>query len=252
MKYIEDRCLIILLGGKGTRFSDLKSSPKHLLKLNKHNILMNIILNYQKYKVSSIILPLGHKMKYFKSYFDKQTQKKYKINLLNKNKVTLKKNKINLLLFNAGKNISKNERILKSLRYINQDYFFLTYGDGVADINISKVENKFKKFNSKAIVCVKKINSNFGHLQIKNMYVKKFEEKPLLTHPINIGYYIFDKKFFMEKAKKNESLEKNFLPSLAKKKLLLSFDHQGFFFKFDSKNDLINFKSKGKNFFKYL
>ena len=90
---------------------------------------MNIILNHQKYKVSSIILPLGHKMKYFKSYFDKQT-KKYKINLLNKNKVTLK-NKINLLLFNAGKNTSKNERILKSLRYINQDYF-LTYGDGVA------------------------------------------------------------------------------------------------------------------------
>ena len=70
MKAIKNKTLIILLGGKGTRFSDLKSSPKQLLQLNNHNILMNIILNYKKFKINNFILPLGHKSEYFKRYFN--------------------------------------------------------------------------------------------------------------------------------------------------------------------------------------
>jgi len=252
MKAIKNKTLIILLGGKGTRFSDLKSSPKQLLQLNKHNILMNIILNYKKFKINNFILPLGHKSEYFKKYFNKKILKKYKINLLNKDKFNIKPNLLNLFMFNAGKNSTKIQRILKSTKFINYKYFFVTYGDGVADINLSRVENIFIKKKLNSILCVKKINSNFGHLNIKNNYVKKFEEKPLLQNPINIGYYMFDKEFFKSQAPNFKSLEINFLPHLANKKILISHEHKGFFFKFDSKNDLINFKTKGKNFFKYL
>ena len=60
-KKIFETPVIILLGGKGSRFSDLNEKPKQLVKINKHNLLMNIILKNNLYKKNFFILPLGHK-----------------------------------------------------------------------------------------------------------------------------------------------------------------------------------------------
>ena len=252
MKKINNESLIILLGGKGTRFSDLNSSPKQLMILNKHTILMNIINNYRKNCINNFILPLGNKKKYFHKFFSESIIKKYNLNIVVIKKFKLEKNKANIILFDAGEKTSKINRILKSLNYINFRYFFVTYGDGVADLNIKKTIKKFKVSQRPSLICSKKIYSNYGHLRIKNNLVKKFLEKPILPDPINIGFYIFEKKLFEKLGKKFKSLENDLLPYLSKKNLLKNYDHEGYFFNFDSKNDFKNMQRTSKRFLSYL
>ena len=252
MKKINNKSLIILLGGKGTRFSDLNSSPKQLMILNKHTILMNIINNYKKNGINNFILPLGNKKQHFVKFFSKRIIKKYNLNIVDVKKFELEQNKTNIILFDAGERTSKNKRILKALNYIEFPYFFVTYGDGVANLNIKKSIKEFEKSQKPTLVCSKKINSNYGHLRIKNNLVNKFLEKPILPDPINIGFYIFKKTLFEKLGKKFKSLENDLLPYLSKKNLLKNYDHKGYFFNFDSKNDFKNMQRTSKSFLRYL
>jgi glucose-1-phosphate cytidylyltransferase len=245
---------IILLGGKGTRFIEKRSKPKQLVILNKNSILMNIVLNYNKYGINYFVLPLGNKKSFFYDYFSKSLLKKYNINLITKkNYKDVRPNKINILLFNAGVNSSKLERILKSIKFCFSKYFFLTYGDGVANISIKKKERFFLSSNFDALVSCVKLRSNYGHLRLGKKKVNDFIEKPFFENPVNIGFYIFKLKIF-EKIEniKFKSLEKDFLPFLAKKKKLTYYIHKGFFFNIDSKNDLEKVRTKYKNLLKKL
>ncbi len=245
--------VIILLGGKGSRFSDLSQYPKQLAKINQNNLLINIILKYKNFKKNFFILPLGYKSNFFKNFFRSKEIKKYKFNIFNsKNIIKFDKKKCNILYFDAGKKISKIQRIKKSLSFISAKYFYLTYGDGVANLNIKESYNLYKK-NKKFLVSSYKINSNFGHIiYSKNKKVKNFIEKPVLPYPINIGYYIFNTDLFKLYSKNTNDLEKDFLPKISKKKMLFYFQHKGFFFNIDSKNDLRELKIKKKGILKHL
>ena len=245
-KKIFETPVIILLGGKGSRFSDLNEKPKQLVKINKHNLLMNIILKYNLYKKNFFILPLGHKANYFKKYLY-SVKKKYKLNILEpKNMEQFSKKKINILIFDAGKKTSKIQRIKKSIKFFISSYFFFTYGDGIGDINFDKSE-KYFRFTNKFILTSFKVNSRYGHIKsAKKKIITNFFEKPKLQDPINIGFYIFNTKLFLKYSNGMNELEKDFLPFVAKKKLIRNYPHEGFFFNIDSKNDLFEVKNKKK------
>ena len=132
-------------------------------------------------------------------------------------------------------------RIFKSIKYLENEDFLVTYGDGLADINILKLNQIYIKNNKqKALISTLKKRSQYGHIVIdKNKNVKKFVEKPLLFDPINIGYFIFNKKIFRYFFNKKYELEKEFLYNLIKKKLLKSFEHKGYFYSIDDKKDLL-------------
>ena len=239
--------VILLLGGKGSRFSELDQYPKQLVNLNKHNLLSSIFLYYKKYNLNYFILPLGHKAEFFKKFFNKKKIcKKYKFNILKSKKDIVKTNYINIKLFDSRKNITKSQRIYESLKYIKTNFFLVTYGDGLADINFNKQLNFFYK-SKKNILTTFKIRSQYGHVRsTNNNIVLNFEEKPKLKLPINIGYYIFKKKDFIKIYKKNLELESHLLPILSKKRKLISYNHNGFFFNIDNKKDLIDVKIKYK------
>lgn len=245
---------IILLGGKGTRFIDKKHKPKQLVILNKNSILMNIILNYKNYGINYFILPLGHKKIFFYKYFSKTLTNKFNINLISKKdyKEKVDPKKINILLFDAGANTSKLERILKSIQFCFGKYVFLTYGDGIANIDIDKKERMFLKSNFDGLVSCTQLRSNYGHLDLGKKKIKKFIEKPFFKNPINIGFYIFKLKVFENKNLRFKSFENFFLPYLANNNKLTYYLHKGFFFNIDSKNDLLNVKIKYKKILKKL
>ena len=246
MKFEKNFFAIILVGGLGSRFSRIKESPKQLIKLNKRSLLENQLIFYTKNNIKNFIFPLGYKNKFFINFFkNKKKINNLKIKIHYKKTKNLESDKINIILFNSGKKTSKLDRIKKSLNFIENEKFLVSYGDGIANINFRNYLNIFKKYKKSIIAC-KKVNSQFGHLNIIKNKIISFDEKPVLNDPINIGYYLLTKKIFKKFYQSNTELENNFIKKLIKKNKIIPYIHRGFFFNIDRKIDLDNIKKKFK------
>ena len=251
-KLNENFSTIILVGGLGSRFSKLGAPPKHLTKLNKNLILINIINYLNNYGFKHFIFPLGYKKEFFINFFNSiNNQKKFGFKIINR-KVhvdDLKSKKILISFFDAGKKTNKMTRIIKSKNYTNLNDLLIVYGDDIANINFKKVKNLFFKFKKeKVIISVYKKNSQYGHLEInKRNEVKRFIEKPPHPLPINIGFYMINYKIINRFYKNNFELEIDFLPRLVKKNLLISFEHKGYFYSINDKKELLTAKKYLKN-----
>ena len=234
---------ILLVGGKGSRFSNISDPPKHLSKIKGKFILIHLFNLLKKNGFNKIIIPLGYKKDYFIKFFDsKKNQKKF--NFTTSDNDTSKK-KILIKYFNAGLSTSKLNRIKRSLKYIKENYFLTTYGDGISDINIKKILRLYKKENErKNFISTYFKNSQYGHIKSKRDKVVQFNEKPLNLDPINIGFFIFNKKIFLKYYNTKFELEDKFLKRLINNNLLKSYLHKGYFFSIDDKKDIIKVEQK--------
>jgi glucose-1-phosphate cytidylyltransferase len=137
-KINENFSVIILVGGQGSRFSKKEAPPKHLSKLNKNLILVNIINYLKKFGFRHFIFPLGYKKEYFVEFFNSNyNQRNFNFKILKK-KVDisdLKLKKLSISFFDAGKNTSKMTRIFKSKKYSNSN-LLIVYGDDLANVNL--------------------------------------------------------------------------------------------------------------------
>lgn len=242
--------VIILVGGKGTRFSNKKEPPKHLTKLNKNLILINIINYIRNSGFKHFIFPLGSKKKFFINFFNsKKNQIKYKFEVIQKlNSEILKSDKTYISFFDAGESTKKLFRIYKSINKSKFDNFLVLYGDDIANVNLEKLVKKYSYFKKKkAIVTVYKKNSQYGHVKInRNGKVIKFIEKPPHPLPINIGFYLFSREIINKNFNKSLELENHFLPKISKKNLLESFEHKGYFYSINDKKELLTARKKLK------
>jgi glucose-1-phosphate cytidylyltransferase len=239
---------VILIGGMGSRFSKINELPKQMIRLNKRSLLENLIISFIKNGINNFVLPLGYKQNFFKKFFNNKKKiynKKIKI-YTDKDKLdNFDKSFVNIVLFDAGKKSSKLSRIKKSLKFFNSEIFLVTYGDGIADIKLKKYI-KINEQNKKAIVACKYVNSQYGHLRIRNNRIIEFKEKPTMKEPINIGYYLFSKKIFNKFYNNKFELEKQFIQKLIDHNKIISYIHKGFFFNIDKKIDLYRIKEKYK------
>lgn len=233
---------IILLGGVGSRFSKINEEPKQLAKINNKVILLRIIHNLSRYGLNYFIFPLGYKKNFFINFFSsKKIIKKNNFKIINEID-DIDQSKINIKFFNAGIQTSKLTRIKKSIKFLNHQDFLVTYGDGLADINLNVLKKKyFQTKNRISYLSSYYKNSQYGHLKLSNNnYVKSFDEKPKLQDPVNIGFYILNKYTFNKFYNPKYELEDQFLRNLIKKKMLKSYPHNGYFFSIDSKKDILN------------
>jgi glucose-1-phosphate cytidylyltransferase len=235
--------VVILCGGKGSRFSKLSEMPKQLSLLNGKPLIMHIIDHFYNSGLNFIILPLGFKKKmFFKFFKSKINKKKYKFNLIKKIEEISPKYK-NILLFDAKERSNKLERIRKSLKFISQDKFIATYGDGISNVNIKSLL-KFSN-RSACVVTSYKTKSQYGHIIMdKKNILKKFVEKPYLDNPINIGFYVFKKNIILKNFSKKIDLEDGLLPMLLKKINIYSYLHKGYFYSVDNAKDLEELRKK--------
>ncbi len=240
--------IILLIGGKGSRYLDENNHPKQLAVIKKKPILIHMMQSYFDNGFNLIILPLGHKKELFKNFFNNKINKhKFRLNILNKKFTNYKKNKINIFMFDTNKNNTKLERVKKSLTFFKDcKNIGVNYGDAICNIDIRSVFKKFLKSNLNAIMSVTTMKSPFGHVLIKNNTVKQFKEKPDLPSPTNIGYYFFKSISLINYNKKNSELETSFLNSQIQKKMLGFYFHKGYFHTVNHKQDLINIKHKEK------
>ena len=243
---------IILAGGLGTRISnETTKKPKPLILINNKPIISYIISHYRKHHINKFIIAGGYKFEklsqYFHSmkkddnmFFDNGTTNKIEPQKHNKFLNSPKKNKFFVKVINTGLKTQTGGRIMKLKSLLKeQDHFFLTYGDGISNVNINKTYKQFKKQNYIAQVTAVRSPPRFGEIKFseRNKSVKKFSEKPSKDASwINGGFFILRNKA-LDFLKKDENFEKDILPRIVKKKGLSFYKHSGYWQGMDTPRD---------------
>ena len=191
---------VIFAGGYGTRLlEETRKVPKPMVKIGTMPILEHILNFYSTRGHKNFIILTGYKHEKIHEYFAKKSFC-YSINYLSGNKNLFKwsGSKINLNFLYTGINSNKLSRLKKVYRYLkDEDKFFLTYGDGLANVNLKKLLYFHKKENNVCTLSAINPLPRFGLLKIKKNKVKKFEEKKIIKdHYVNGGFFICDKKIF--------------------------------------------------------
>ena len=228
--------VIIFCGGHGTRIREFEPFlPKPLIKVGNKSIIEHIFDIYLRSGFNKFILCVGYKHQEFEKYLRNK-----KFTELKRKYFFHKKKNIFVNLVPTGVKTETGYRLKKIEPKILTKYFFLTYGDGVADIDIKK-QLQFHIRTRKAIT-VTGVNppSRFGKLKVKKNTVVEFNEKPLKTKDlINGGFFVCNKSIFRYLNKDNKSLnfEKDILSKIAKNKNMSCFYHKKFWMALDTRRD---------------
>ncbi len=239
--------VVILCGGKGTRLKEeTEIRPKPLVEVGGRPVLWHIMKMYAYYGFKDFILCLGYKGRMIKEYFInyEAMNNDFTIQLGEENKIEFHSNHLErdwkATLINTGQAAQTGARVKKIERYIREDLFMVTYGDGIADIDIKKLL-KFHK-SQKRIGTVTGVypSSRFGELIIKDDRVITFSEKPQTTKGfINGGFFVFDRRFFQYLSGNEDCyLEREPLERLAKEGQLSVYRHEGFWQCMDTRREL--------------
>lgn len=174
---------VILAGGLGTRLSEeTTTKPKPMVEIGGKPILWHILKIYSSYGINDFIICCGYKgyliKEYFNNYFLHQSD--VTINLENNSKKyhKSKAENWNITLVDTGDYTMTGGRLKRIKEFINEDEFCMTYGDGVADIDISKSIDFHRSHGKFATITAVYPPGRFGALNIVKNRVTSFEEKP--------------------------------------------------------------------------
>ena len=226
--------IIILAGGLGSRLSEYTQSiPKPMVKIGSKPILIHIIELYLKFNYNDFYIATGYKSNVIKNYFKnfKKLNSKFKFRTSNKS--------CTITIVYTGEKTLTGGRLKRIKKFINKkENFMFTYGDGISNVNLKKLEIFHKKHKKIATVTAVRPPARFGELTIFNSRVSKFLEKPQVSQGwINGGFFIANKKIFNFIKSDKTILEKDPLEKLSSKKELFAFKHFGFWRCMDTKRD---------------
>ena len=239
---------VILCGGLGTRLrEETEFKPKPMVTVGGYPILWHIMKTYSHFGINDFVLCLGYKGDVIRQFFLNQEfmTNDITIGLKGQKRMVHETSKIddwNVTLVDTGANTMTGGRIKRIQKYISEDNFFVTYGDGVSDINISALLAHHKKIQTIGTLSGVNPQSRFGMIKSdQSGIVTEFVEKPVLYDDfVNGGYYVFKKDFF-DYLSSDEScvLEKTPLSNLAEKKQLSLYKHRGFWACMDTYRDFM-------------
>tara|TARA_B100001123_G_C15132557_1_gene955984 strand:+ start:380 stop:1078 length:699 start_codon:yes stop_codon:yes gene_type:complete len=213
--------VIILAGGLGTRLSELTHTiPKPMVKIGNKPILQHIMEIYAQHNYKDFIIALGYKGEIIKEFF--QNEKfDWKIKLVD-----------------TGEETMTGGRLKRLKDFIGKETFMLTYGDGLANINLTKLVDYHKKHGKLSTVTSVRPPARFGSLKIKGEKVIAFKEKSQSESGwINGGFFVFEPKIFDFIKDDNTYLEREPLEKLANIGELNAFKHENFWQCMDTKRD---------------
>jgi len=236
--------VVILAGGFGTRLSeetDLK--PKPMVEIAGRPILWHIMKIYSHYGFNDFIICLGYKGYQIKEYFINYFVHNSDIRIeTSKNKLEILNNHSenwNVTLIDTGLTTMTGGRILRVKDHIKEGTFMLTYGDGVSNVNISKLLDFHKKHKKLATVTAVQPEGRFGFIDFGgNNEIRSFVEKPAGDGGwANGGFFVLDTGVF-DYIKGDETVwEKEPMEKLAKDRQLVAFKFNGFWKSMDTIRD---------------
>ena len=238
---------LILAGGFGTRLSeetDIK--PKPMVDIGGHPILWHILKTYSHYGINEFIILLGYKGYYIKEYFANYFLHQSDITIdISSGNTEIHNNSSEpwkITLLDTGVNSMTGSRIKKASKYIDNETFLLTYGDGVADINIKKTLDFHSKHGKLMTMSVAQPDGRFGAVDIGNEdIVLAFNEKPKGDGSwINAGYFVCQPEVLDYIDDGDDVIfEQKPLKSLAKEEEIFAYKHDGFWMPMDTLRDKI-------------
>jgi len=237
--------VVLLAGGFGTRLSeetDIK--PKPMVEIGGKPILWHIMKIYSAYGFNDFIVCLGYKgyviKEYFANYFFHMSDVTIDLKNNQMEVHTVKAEPWKVTLVDTGLNTMTGGRIKRVKDYIGNETFMLTYGDGVGNINIKSLLEFHKQHGKYATLTAVQPSGRFGALDIEDIQVKNFKEKPKGDGAwINGGFFVLEPQIF-EYIEGDETIwERDPLENLAKDGQLMAYKHTGFWKPMDTLRDKI-------------
>ena len=234
--------VVILCGGLGTRLrEETEFRPKPLVDIGGRPILWHIMKLYAHHGFRDSILCLGYRGNMIKEYFlnYEAMNNDFTICLGSQNHVTYhgthQEQDFHVTLADTGLGTMTGGRVKRVEKYIDGDIFMVTYGDGVADLNIRALLDFHHAHGRLATVTTVRPISRFGILDVDHRgRVLNFAEKPQLDGWANAGFVIFNRGVFDYLTGDDCVLEREPLERLAREGQLMAYRHTGFFYAMDT------------------
>jgi glucose-1-phosphate cytidylyltransferase len=246
---------VILCGGMGTRLrEETEFRPKPLVEVGGKPILWHIMKIFSHHGIREFVLCLGYKGAMIREYF-------LNYRLMN-NDFTLRLGSPDhphvydsdlpedwsITFADTGLEAMTGARVKRIQRYVNQDYFMLTYGDGVSDINLAKLWEFHRQHGKIATVTGVQPTSRYGELTVEGCQVQAFNEKPRSRDGlISGGFFVFHRRFFDYLNDDNGCiLEREPLERLCREGQLMSYLHTGYWHCMDTYRDFVALNEQWK------
>lgn len=239
---------VILAGGRGTRISEESVvKPKPMIEIGDYPILWHIMKGYSSYGYNDFIICCGYKgymiKEYFADYYLHNADVTFDFSDDNKmivhNHIT---EPWKVTLVDTGLNSQTGARIKKIQKYVGDDSFMLTYGDGVSDVNIDELVAFHKSHGKIGTMTAIQPGGRFGVLEIgEKMSINNFAEKSKEDGGwINGGFMVFEPQIYDYIAEGDEEVfERTPLEKLARDEQLMAYKHDGFWHCMDTMRDKI-------------
>ena len=234
--------VVILCGGLGTRLrEETEFRPKPLVEIGGYPILWHIMKLYAHHDFREFVLCLGYRGNMIKEYFLNYEAMNNDFTICLGQKSSIRYNgcheeqNFQVTLADTGQNSMTGGRLKRVSKFLDDDCFMLTYGDGVANVDIGELLKFHKSHGRLATVTTVEPISRFGVLELSGQSeVMKFKEKPRSEGWASAGYFVFQRRIFDYLGGDDCVLEREPLEKLAAEGQLMAYQHKGFFFAMDT------------------
>jgi glucose-1-phosphate cytidylyltransferase len=244
--------VVILAGGLGTRLmEETEARPKPMVEIGGKPILWHIMKIYEHYGFNDFVLCLGYKSHMIKEYFLNYYLYNSDVTIeLDKNKLDVhfsNTESFKVTLVDTGLNTNTAGRIKRIQKYVENETFMLTYGDGVSDVNIKDLLNFHIQSGKLATLTSIQTPGRFGNIEMDSFgIVDHFVEKPEGDGMwINGGFFVLEPGIFEYLNGEMDEIqwEKGPLQKIAQNKQLAAFKHRGFWKPMDALRDRIELEN---------
>jgi glucose-1-phosphate cytidylyltransferase len=244
--------VVILAGGLGTRLmEETESRPKPMVEIGGKPILWHIMKMYSHYGYNDFVICLGYKAQMIKEYFLNYYLYNSDLTIeLDNNSVQVHltdSESFKVTLIDTGLNTNTAGRIKRIQKYVSEETFMLTYGDGLSDINLQSLLDFHESHGKLATLTSIQLPGRFGHLEIESDGgVKNFREKVSEQDMwINGGFFVLEPRIFDFLGEDADQVqwEKGPLAAIAESGQLSAFRHAGFWKCMDALRDRIELEA---------
>ena len=235
--------VVILAGGFGTRLSEhTKIVPKPMVTIGGIPMICHVMEIYSRHGYNDFVLALGYKAEVIKEYFLNYSIKNSDFH------VCLKTGKVEVLqpsnkswkvtLVDTGLDTMTGGRIKRLKPYLNDNPFMITYGDGVSNVDITKINEQHKRDNNLLTITAVRPNARFGELELNCDKVESFREKSQLDAGwINGGFMVAEPSFLDLIENDKEMLEREPFDRVVEMNKMGAYRHEGFWQCMDTKRE---------------